>query len=139
MQGRLGVGVFIVERRAQLEHALRPDQVEVEGRAQRVTLSLDAGIAIPVIPKIVGNTDVRVLLKHYHKPSKKTPTDQMTSKLPTFLTATKAEPSASVRAKVLLENMNAENWQLNRAEVLKLLNPTTPETHFRGTLGGTPA
>jgi len=53
-------------------------------KATFVTVALDAGIPIPVIQKIVGNTDVRVLLKHYHKPSKKTLTDQMTGNFRLF-------------------------------------------------------
>ena len=86
-----------------------------------VTMSLDAGIPIAIVQKIVGNTDVRVLLKHYHRPDKKTLSDQMECKLPTFLTGAKAEPTAIVRVTVLLEGMNAENWQLNRVAILQLL------------------
>jgi hypothetical protein len=103
-------------------------------------LALDAGIPIPVIQKIVGNSDVRVLLKHYHRPDKKTLTDQMDRKLPTFLTGNKTEASATARARVMMEGMNAENWQMVRVEVLKLLSPVAPPSEsFGGTFGGTPA
>ncbi|MEN9841145.1 MAG: hypothetical protein RL376_945 [Verrucomicrobiota bacterium] len=109
-------------------------------KATFVTLALDAGIPIPVIQKIVGNSDVRVLLKHYHRPDKKTLTDQMDSKLPTFLTGNKTEPSATAKARLMIEGMNAENWQMVRVEVLKLLTPVTPPSEsFGGTFGGTPA
>lgn len=108
-------------------------------KATFVTLALDAGIPIPVIQKIVGNSDVHVLLKHYHRPDKKTLTDQMTGKLPTFLTGTKAEPSATTRARVLMEGMNTDNWQLVRVEVLKLLTSNTSTESFGGTFGGTSA
>ena len=105
-----------------------------------VTLALDAGIPIPVIQKIVGNSDVRVLLKHYHRPDKKTLTDQMDRKLPAFLTGNKTEASATARARVMMEGMNADNWQMVRVEVLKLLSPVAPPSEsFGGTFGGTPA
>ena len=36
-----------------------------------VTMSLDAGIPIAIVQKIVGNSDLRVLLRHYHRPDKR--------------------------------------------------------------------
>jgi hypothetical protein len=99
-------------------------------KATFITMALDAGIPISVIQKIVGNAEVRVLLKHYHRPDKKTLSDQMDSKLPSFLTGAKTEPSTAVRARALLEGMNAENWQLVRVEVLKLLTPVAPGESF---------
>jgi hypothetical protein len=40
----------------------------------------------------------------------------------------------------MMEGMNAENWQMVRVEVLKLLTPVAPPSDsFGGTFGGTPA
>ncbi len=66
-------------------------------KATFITLSLDAGIPIPFIQKIAGNSYVRVLLKHYHRPDKKVLSEQMTTKLPNYLTRAKEAPSASAQ------------------------------------------
>ncbi|MFA6289533.1 MAG: hypothetical protein WC661_19305 [Opitutaceae bacterium] len=107
-------------------------------KATFVTLALDAGIPIPVIQKIVGNTDVRVLLKHYHRPDKN-PQGSDDQQAADVLDGHQSRTLRIGPCQGATENMNAENWQLNRVEVLKLLTPATPEAHFGGTFWGTSA
>lgn len=90
-------------------------------KATFVSLALDAGVPVPLIQKIVGNTDARVLLAHYHRPSKDVLSTLLTQKLPGFLGGSHTLPVLQT-IKKLVTGMKPGNWKKVRAEILSVID-----------------
>lgn len=89
-------------------------------KATFVSLALDAGVPVPLVQKIVGNTDARVLLAHYHRPSKDALTTELTEKLPGFLGGTHTLPVLQT-IKDLVVGMKPGNWRKVRNEIITVI------------------
>jgi integrase len=88
-----------------------------------VTLALNAGISMEIVQKVVGNTVVEVVRKHYFRPSKESIRAEFQAKFPEFLS-----PRADIDPTVLIQSaiagvqaMTPENLTPSKAKVIELL------------------
>lgn len=88
-----------------------------------ITLSLNCGIPIEMVRKIVGNSAVDAARESYYRPSKEAIKEQFRSKLPGFLSGKERETQADWPAEALriLESVDESNWRDNTARAVAAL------------------
>jgi hypothetical protein len=88
-----------------------------------VSLAIECGIPLEIIQKIVGNTDIEVLQRHYNKVDVKVVTKQMLEKLPETLGGQKSAKAHHLeQLRTLLTSTTAKQWPQIREEALRLIN-----------------
>lgn len=87
-----------------------------------VTLALSNGVPLPLLTKIIGNSDIRVVLRHYNQPDVSALKAAMESKMPVVLTGAKKETISSTGVRARLQAMTTDTWQGIRDELLKDLS-----------------
>ena len=89
-----------------------------------VTLSLNAGISMEIVRKVVGNTVVEVVRKHYFRPSKENVKAEFQSKLPAFMSNRRNDGVAELiaEATTLIEAVKPTDFEHCRGQLLEVLN-----------------
>ena len=88
-----------------------------------VTLALNAGISMEIVRKVVGNTVVEVVRKHYFRPSKDDIKAEFQAKFPEFLSPrAESDPAALIQSAIAsVRAMTVENLTPVKAKVVELL------------------
>jgi integrase len=83
-----------------------------------VTLALSNGVPLPLLTKIIGNSDIRVVLRHYNQPDVNALKAAMESKMPEVLTGRKTVRITTPEIRARLRSMTPDNWARVRDELL---------------------
>jgi integrase len=91
-----------------------------------ITMALNAGVPIELLKKIVGNSTVEIVLKHYYHPDSEKLAEVLNQKMPHVLTELAPKPAPispeSHRQLILLaEGLNEDNWSTTKLQFLALL------------------
>ena len=91
-----------------------------------ITMALNAGVPIELLKKIVGNSTVEIVLKHYYHPDSEKLAEVMNEKMPRVLTEAAPKPSLATpetlrQLRKLTEGLNADNWSATKLQLLSLL------------------
>lgn len=92
-------------------------------KATFVTLALTAGVSVELLQKIVGNKDLNVLLKHYHRPAAETLKHELSSKMPTVFGGRINSPSSWLHTlRAMLASADGSSWDATRTRALALMD-----------------
>jgi hypothetical protein len=88
-----------------------------------VTLSLNAGISMEIVQKVVGNTVVEVVREHYFRPSKESIKAEFQARFPAFLSPrADIDPAALIQSAIAsVQAMTMENLAPSKAKVIEVL------------------
>lgn len=93
-------------------------------KATFVSVALDAGVPVPMLQKLVGNSEVNVIMECYYQPMMDAVTEVVNAKFPSFMTGIARETPRELIEKALakLNEMTVENLDVQRPILAQVLN-----------------